>query len=78
MVQVTIALEEKVLETAERKARQQGTSVDELLRRYLESYTDLAPKSEQQEAIRSLLDLSSKVKSGSGGRRWTRDELHER
>jgi len=78
MVQVTIALEEKVLETAERRARRQGTSVAELLRRYLESYTDLEQKSDPQEAVKSLLDLSSKVKSGSGGRKWTRDELYER
>jgi hypothetical protein len=47
MVQVTIALEEKV-------------------------------KLDQQAAIRTLLDLSSKVKSRSGGRKWTREELHER
>ena len=78
MVQLTIALEEKVLETAERKARQQGTSLDELLRSYVESYADLEQKSDQREAIKSLLDLSAKVKSGSGGRKWTRDELYER
>lgn len=31
-----------------------------------------------QEAVRSLAGVVSGRKSGSGGRRWTRDELHER
>lgn len=32
----------------------------------------------REQAVKTLLDLSRKTKSGSGGRRWTRDELHER
>jgi hypothetical protein len=77
-VHLTIALEETVLERAGLKARQQGTSVDEVLRSYLESYADTQQEGDRQEAVRTLLDLSSKAQSGSGGRKWTRDELHER
>ena len=77
MTQPKIALEEEVLEKARRKASLQGTSVDELLRSYLESYVDDQP-SERQHSIAILLDLSSRVRSGSGGRKWTRDELHAR
>ena len=76
MTHLTIALEEDLLEKARRKADQQGTSVDSVLRGYLESYVDDQPK-ERQRSIATLLDLSSKVRSGSGGRKWTRDELHD-
>lgn len=31
-----------------------------------------------EDPVRTLLELSRVAKSGSGGRRWTRDELHER
>ena len=78
MTHLTIALEEKLLEEAQERARQQGTSVEEILRRYLESYVDAQQQERQREAIEALLDLSTRTRSGSGGRKWTRDELHER
>lgn len=78
MVYLTIAVEETVLERAELKARQQGTSVDEVLRSYLEAYADAQQETSRREALKTLLDLSSKAQSGSGGRKWTRDELYER
>lgn len=78
MTHLTIALEESLLEEARERARQQGTSVESLLRRYLESYVDQEQRGRQQKAISSLLELASKSRGGSGGRKWTRDELHER
>jgi hypothetical protein len=78
MTHLTIAVEENLLEEAQERARQQGTSVEELLRRYLESFVDAEQQERQREAIDALLDLSSKTHSGSGGRKWTRDELYER
>jgi hypothetical protein len=77
MTHLTIALEENLLEDAQERARQQGTSVEEILRGYLQSYVDTQQK-RQRESVDALLDLSSKARSGSGGRKWTRDELHER
>ncbi len=78
MTHLTIAVEENLLEEAQERARQQGTSVEEILQRYLESYVDQQQMDRQQKAISSLLELASKAQSGSGGRKWTRDELHER
>jgi len=78
MVHLTIAVEEGLLEEAQKRAAEQGTSVDVLLRSYLESYVDKEQRKRQQQAVRSLLDLSSRTQGGSGGRKWTRDELHER
>ena len=79
MPDLTIALEQKLLEEADRKAVQEGTSLPDLVRTYLESYVGAGEQpARQREAIARLLDLSSKVQSGSGGRKWTRDEIHER
>jgi hypothetical protein len=77
MTHLTIALEENLLEEAQDRARQQGTSVEEILRGYLQSFVGIREE-RQRAAIDALLDLSSKVQGGSGGRKWTRDELHER
>jgi hypothetical protein len=78
MVNLTIAVEESLLEEAQKRAVEQGTLVDALLRSYLESYVDTEQRKRQQEAVRSLLDLSLRTQGGSGGRKWTRDELHAR
>ena len=77
MTHLKIAFEEEVLEKARRKASLSGTFVDELLRSYLKAYADDQPR-ERHRGIALLLDLSSRAKSGSGGRNWTRDELHAR
>ncbi|MFL6195041.1 MAG: DUF6364 family protein [Thermoanaerobaculia bacterium] len=77
MIDLTIKLNEDVLESARKRALEQGTSVDEVVRNYLECYAGSEPE-KQRRAIESLLDLSSKVRSGSGGRMWTRGELYDR
>lgn len=76
MVNLTIAMDERILERARSKASQQGTSLDILVRSYVESFAN--GEEGREQAVKSLLDLSRKTEGGSGGRRWTRDELHER
>ncbi|MFL6200781.1 MAG: DUF6364 family protein [Thermoanaerobaculia bacterium] len=76
MVKLTIAMDERVLERASSRASQQGTSLDALVRSYVESFA--SGEESREQAVKTLLDLSQKTESGSGGRRWTRDELHER
>jgi hypothetical protein len=76
MTKLTIALDEAILERAQDKASQQGTSLDILIQSYLETYA--GDNKCGRQAVETLLDLSRKTTSGSGGRRWTRDELHAR
>jgi hypothetical protein len=76
MTKLTIAMDERVLERARSKASQQGTSLDALVRTYVETYA--SGEEDREQAVKDLLDLSRKTQGGSGGRRWTRDELHER
>jgi len=76
MGKLTIAMDEWVLERARTRASRQGTSLDALVRNYVESFA--SGEESREQAVKTLLDLSQKTESGSGGRRWTRDELHER
>jgi hypothetical protein len=47
-----------------------------LVREYLESFSGAA--AERRQATRDLLEMSSAAASRHGGRRWTREEVHER
>ena len=76
MTTLTIAMDERILERARSRASRQGTSLDALVRSYVESFAN--GEEERKQAVKNLLDLSRRTEGGSGGRRWTRDELHER
>jgi plasmid stability protein len=76
MTRLMIALEEDLLDRAQSRASRQGTSLEALLRSYLAAYADGEEK--QAQAVQALLGLSRTAKSGSGGKQWTRDELHDR
>lgn len=76
MTNLTLAIEEDLLRQARIRALEQGTSVNALLRTYLEQYVGV--RNRRAKALSELRAISERVESGSGGRTWTRDELHER
>lgn len=76
MVNLTIALDDELLKQARIRAVEQDTSVNAVLREYLSSYVGVTSK--REEAVKNLLRLSKRARSGRGRRTWTRDELHER
>jgi hypothetical protein len=76
MADVTVHLDPKTYERALARASEQGVSLGDVLRGYIESYSE--PAEPYECAVQGLLDLSRESQGGSGGRRWTRDELHER
>ncbi len=78
MANLTLAIQDDVLQRARTRAVGQGTSVNALLRAYLEAFAGVQQSREQ--AVHELLERSRRASSGSGGqgRTWTRDELHER
>jgi plasmid stability protein len=77
MANLTITIDDEVLKRARSRALEQGTSVNALLRAYLEAFAN--PR-ELHAARAQLAHLARNAQSGSGpgGRRWTRDEIHER
>ncbi|MGH9065276.1 MAG: DUF6364 family protein [Acidimicrobiales bacterium] len=72
---LTLTVDEVVLRRARVRALQQGTSVNALVRGYL---ARLAGESGAADGIRQFLEAVGGAGAGSGGRAWTRDELHER
>jgi hypothetical protein len=75
---LTIVVEDDVLRRARIRALEQGTSVNALLRWYLQSYVDA--DAESRQAMTRFLERARQATSGSGpaGRAWTREELHDR
>lgn len=79
MTNLTISVPDDLLKRARLRALQEDTSVNAVLAAYLEAYSRADDEVRRCErAVARILDLSEQSKAGSGGRRWSRDELHER
>lgn len=77
MANLTLTISDEVLLQARRRALELGTSVNALVRDYLESF---AGTDDTARVGAALVQLSEQhfASSGPGGRTWTRDELHVR
>lgn len=77
MANLTITVGDDVLRRARIRALDRGTSVNQLLREYLEA---VAGTQRQSDAMKDLLAMAARSDAGSGpgGRRWTREDAHER
>ena len=72
---VTLSIDDETLARVRELARRRGTSLNQLIRDYLDQLaTDLSP----EETLAELAHLWAGSSGDSGGRPWTRDELHER
>ncbi len=76
MANLTISVDDDLLRRARVRAARLGTSVNAVLRQFMESWA--GGKNQRAQAVASLLKRSSKARSARAGRAWTRDELHER
>lgn len=76
MANLTITVPEEILRSARRRALEQGTSVNAVLRDYLSQFA--GAQTAQLEAAHRVLELSRAARSGRGKVEWSRDELHER
>jgi hypothetical protein len=76
MANLTIAVPDDILKCARRRALEQGTSVNAVLRDYLSQFA--GAQSAQANAAQRVLELSRTARSGRGKANWTRDDLHER
>lgn len=76
MANLTLTIEDETLRRARIRALEQDTSVNALVRSYLEEF---AAGGGEDEARRELVELAraSSASSGPEGRGWTRDELYE-
>lgn len=76
MSNLTITVDEEALKRARLRALEQGTSVNAVLRDFLEAYAGV--RSAQRKAVREIMTISRASRSRRGDWRWNRDELHER
>jgi hypothetical protein len=70
---VTLSIDERVVEKARKRAAALGKSLNQLIRDYLEA---LAGSDNAEESIKEFKRLSGR--GHSRGWRFNRDELHER
>ncbi len=76
MTNLTITVDEHTLKMARMRALQEDTSVNAVLRNYLEEYSGV--RQERREAGRRLLELARNSGAGSGGQGLPkREELYE-
>jgi replicative DNA helicase len=73
---LTITVHEEILKSARRRALEQGTTVNAVLRDYLCQFA--GTQSAQANAAKRVLELSRTARSGRGKAKWTRDDLHQR
>ncbi|HVR95958.1 MAG TPA: hypothetical protein VMW27_05045 [Thermoanaerobaculia bacterium] len=76
MANLTIAVEDELLRMARVRAVSEGTSVNAVLRERLAEY--VGERDSQRQALEEILASSRKSRMRLGGRRATREELHER
>ena len=74
MANLTIAVPEEVLKSARRRALEQGTSVNAILRNYLSQFAGL--QSAHAKAAQRILELSRPTRAGRGKVKWVRDNLY--
>jgi plasmid stability protein len=73
---LTITVDEEVLRRARIRALEQGTSVNAVLREFLESYAGAEVESTARSRLASFA-RGSDASSGPEGRRWARSELYD-
>ena len=76
MANLTLKIDEKLLRRARIRALEQGTTVNELVRKYLSQYA--VPREERMRALQRFLEIAEEAKAGSGGQRLKREDLYDR
>lgn len=72
---VTLSIDDEVIRLARRRAEALGTSVNQLVREYLEQ---LAGKTDPNDDAAEFERLSRLAQGDSRGWKFNREELHER
>ena len=79
MSNLTISVPADVLKRARIRAIEEGLSVNAVLASYLERWAQTDElKQRRKNAADRLVQLGEQSQAGSGGRRWSRDDLYER
>ncbi len=79
MANLTLVIDDDVLRRARIRALEQGTSVNAVVRDYIENFAGEGEVARRGRALREFLQWAQQtnVSSGPGGREWTRDDIYE-
>lgn len=72
MKNITLSIEEAIIQQARRRAAVENTTVNELVRTWLERYVA------QPSAAEQYLELMESLRHVEAGRKYTREEMNER
>ncbi|MFL6464704.1 MAG: DUF6364 family protein [Bryobacteraceae bacterium] len=75
LMNVTLSVNSEIIEKARKRAEAMGTSVNQLIREYLEQ---IAGQNGAEADAKEFERLSRDAQGDSQGWRFNRDELHER
>ena len=76
MTNVTLSIDEEKLKQARILALQEGASLNAVIREFVESY--IAGHKHYQQVTGRILQQAEHSRYNSGGRTWSREEVHER
>lgn len=76
MTNVTLSVDDEDLKQARVLALEQGTSLNAVIREFIKDYIGRTKRYGQ--LTERILRAAEHSEFNSGGRTWTRDELHER
>jgi hypothetical protein len=76
MKNITLAIDEKILDQVRAYAARQGTTVNELVRRHFQQIAGNEDRARQ--AMRELREMSERSTARVGKITWKRDDLYER
>jgi len=76
VVNLTLSVDEETLKRARIRALEQGTSVNAVVRTFLESYGGVE---DERRALLRFVEIAEGSDAGSRGKRrsWTREDLYE-
>ena len=71
---LTISVDDELIERAREMARRQGTSVQEVIRKHLADYIGDRPR---DEVAKELIELFRRTAGRSGGKKISRSDAYE-
>jgi hypothetical protein len=74
-VNITLAIDADLVKAAREVAKAMGKSLNQIIRDHLEHLTD---RDRVERDMEELERLSRESGGHSGGRRWSREDIHER
>ena len=78
MANLTLTIDDELLSKARQRAAREKTSVNAVVREFLENYARADDEEHARNLIALMDEIVAKDRPSSGGKKWTRDEIYDR